>query len=69
MASAMRSDNSSLQSFLLSLWYPQFKTFRNLPQFMVLADRVGLLAFWHEQGPPDGCILVESPEMRLVCGE
>lgn len=69
MASALHSDNSAMQSFMLSLWYPQFKTFRNQPGFMDLAQREGLLAYWRELGPPDGCVLVESPEMRLVCGE
>ncbi len=69
MESAMRNDRSATQSFLLSLWYPQFKTFRRLPGFLDLTRREGLLAYWQELGPPDGCTLEEMPALRLDCAE
>lgn len=69
MDSALAGNNSTTQSLLLSVWYPQFHSLRELPDFLVMARRQGMLDYWHELGPPDRCVLVESPEMRLECTE
>jgi adenylate cyclase len=45
----------------LSLWYPRFERFRAHPKFTALAEARGLLDYWREHGPPDGCRF-EGPE-------
>ncbi len=68
MDRALIADPAAAQSLLLSLWYPQFLGFRAHPKFMELAGRQGMLAYWQKLGPPDGCRLLDAPQMHLECG-
>ena len=37
------------------------------PDYFRLAERDGMVEFWHARGYPDGCRLAESPERHLDC--
>jgi adenylate cyclase len=52
---------------LLNIWYPQDRPLRELPEFLVFAERIGLVDYWDEFGYPDFCRRVETPVPRLVC--
>ncbi|MEZ5461219.1 hypothetical protein [Dokdonella sp.] len=67
MDQALAANQYTVQSFMLSLWYPQFSKFRAMPRFIEFAERRGLLANWREAGPPDGCELIETPDILLDC--
>jgi Flp pilus assembly protein TadD len=58
---------AGLQSLILTLWYPQFHSFRQHPDFLVFAEHQGLPAYWHEHGLPDGCSLEVEPVAHLAC--
>jgi hypothetical protein len=53
--------------FLLNLWYPQDRAFREQPGFMALAERSGLVEYWRVHGEPDHCRFLEAPARRLEC--
>ncbi|MGB0135219.1 hypothetical protein [Dokdonella sp.] len=69
MTRVLHADRTAAQSLQLSLWYPQFKPLRALPDFMTLADRQGMLAYWQELGPPDGCRFETEPSPQLDCDQ
>jgi TolB-like protein len=46
------------------LWVPDMRPFRSDPRFAVFAERLGLLDYWKQYGPPDGCDLKDG---RLTC--
>ena len=68
MERALHANRAATQSLLLSLWYPQFRSLREKPEFMILAEQQGMLAYWQERGPPDACRLLDAPAMHLACG-
>ena len=61
------TDAAGLQSLILTLWYPQFRSFRQHPDFLAFAERQGLLDYWHAHGLPDGCSLEMEPVAHLAC--
>jgi adenylate cyclase len=64
---ALSDKDQSGWIFLLNLWFPQDRAFREQPGFMALAERSGLAEFWRAQGAPDHCQLLEAPVRRLEC--
>jgi TolB-like protein/Tfp pilus assembly protein PilF len=46
------------------LWIPEMRPFRQDPRFQALADRLGLMEYWTQYGPPDNCELRDG---RLTC--
>jgi hypothetical protein len=46
------------------LWIPEMRPFRQDSRFGPLMDRMGLLEYWKEYGPPDDC---EFQDGKLVC--
>ncbi len=64
---SLAADAAGLQSLILTLWYPQFRSFRQHPDFLAFAERQGLLAYWLEHGLPDGCVLAADPDAHLNC--
>ncbi len=51
-------------NFMPQLWLPELRAFRQDPRFHDLVSRLGLLDYWHENGPPDDCELRHG---RLIC--
>jgi hypothetical protein len=47
-----------------AMWSPQMRPFRQDRRFQALVDRLGLVDYWKQSGPPDGCVLADS---KLVC--
>lgn len=43
-----------------SMWSPQMRPFRRNPQFQALAERLGLIEYWQQAGPPDECTLADA---------
>ncbi len=64
---SQRSDATGLQALILTLWYPQFRSFREHPAFLDFAERQGLLDYWRDHGLPDGCSLATEPAAHLAC--
>jgi TolB-like protein/Tfp pilus assembly protein PilF len=64
---SLSADAAGLQSLILTLWYPQFRSFRQHPDFLAFAERQGLPAYWHAHGLPDGCSLEMEPVAHLQC--
>jgi adenylate cyclase len=64
---ALSDKDASGWIFLLNLWFPQDRVFREQPGFMALAERSGLVEFWRVHGKPDHCRLLEAPVRRLEC--
>jgi adenylate cyclase len=64
---ALSDRDASGWIFLLNLWFPQDRGFREQPGFMALAERSGLLEYWRAHGEPDHCRLLETPVRRLEC--
>lgn len=62
---ALRQSAPDGQTLLFSLWYPQFRSFREHPRFPEFARLHGLDAYWQALGPPDGCRL--EPDQTLRC--
>jgi adenylate cyclase len=60
LAFALDPAGSGQLTLRLSLWYPRFERLRAQPGFQDLAEARGLLAYWRQHGPPDGCRL-EGP--------
>jgi hypothetical protein len=54
----------TLGLFLPWIWLPELLTFRQDPRFQQLVQGLGLLEYWNQYGPPDGCALQGD---RLVC--
>jgi TolB-like protein len=46
------------------LWLPEMRPFRKDPRFQAFVTRLGLIDYWKQYGPPDGCDLKEA---RLTC--
>ena len=46
------------------MWTPERRPFRRDPRFQALATRLGLIEYWQQYGPPDGCELRDG---RLTC--
>ncbi|MEO6065608.1 MAG: hypothetical protein ABIP49_07525 [Lysobacterales bacterium] len=69
LEAALRTDRARTQVLLLSLWYPNFQRLRVETRFIEFARRQGMVDYWHQKGPPDGCRLVEAPEARLECAK
>ena len=46
------------------LWTPERRPFRRDPRFQPLATRLGLMEYWQQYGPPDGCDLNDG---KLAC--
>lgn len=67
MAMSSRGDPAATQALVLTLWFPQFRSFRQHPQFLDLAERLGMVDYWSEQGLPDGCSLQAEPVQHLEC--
>ncbi len=61
------SADAGLQALILTLWYPQFRSFREHPAFLDFAERQGLLGYWRDHGLPDGCSLATEPVAHLAC--
>ena len=40
-----------------SMWSPVMQPFRQDPRFQELVERLGLIDYWKQFGPPDGCTL------------
>jgi TolB-like protein/DNA-binding winged helix-turn-helix (wHTH) protein/Flp pilus assembly protein TadD len=40
-----------------SLWSPEMRPFRRDPRFQALVERLGLIDYWTQFGPPDDCAL------------
>lgn len=40
-----------------SMWSPRMRPFRMDPRFQALAQRLGLIEYWQQAGPPDACML------------
>lgn len=68
IASALDDETWHSQSAMFSLWYPQFRSFREHPRFMEFARRQGLAAYWDKLGPPDGCQFSGGDQPSLDCG-
>ena len=49
-------------------WMPTGRGVLSKPDFLRLAQRDGLIAFWEAKGYPEGCRIVETPERHLDCG-
>jgi adenylate cyclase len=64
---ALSDKDASGWIFLLNLWFPQDRAFREQPGFMALAERSGLVEYWRAHGKPDHCRLLEAPVRRLEC--
>lgn len=47
-----------------TMWSPQMRPFRQDRRFQALVERLGLVDYWKQSGPPDGCVLADS---KLVC--
>ena len=67
MANALAHKTEGIQTLLFSLWYPQFRSFREHPRFPEFARQHGLSAYWRKLGPPDGCMLVGEDGQELHC--
>ena len=67
MADALAHKTEGIQTLLFSLWYPQFRSFREHPRFPEFARQHGLSAYWRKLGPPDGCMLVGEDGQELHC--
>jgi hypothetical protein len=45
-------------TFVPQLWLPEMQPFRRDPRFHeLIAQRLNLMEYWKEYGPPDGCEL------------
>ncbi len=40
-----------------SMWSPEMRPFRQDPRFQGLVERLGLIEYWKQSGPPDDCTL------------
>ena len=49
-------------------WMPTGRGVLSKPDFLRLAQRDGLIAFWEAKGYPEGCRIAEMPERHLDCG-
>jgi hypothetical protein len=54
-------------TFFQNVWHPGVRAIAEDPEFVLLAEERGLMAYWETAGFPDGCRLVETPERRLEC--
>ena len=51
----------------VNFWYPHLRELREQPEFLQLAERVGLVSYWAEFGYPDHCRLLDETPQRLEC--
>jgi adenylate cyclase len=70
---AYESANRALDSFAQSgtvgiawgiLWIPEMREFRRDLRFQAFVTRLGLMEYWQQYGPPDGCELRDG---MLIC--
>jgi TolB-like protein/DNA-binding winged helix-turn-helix (wHTH) protein len=47
-----------------SMWSPEMRPFRQDPRFQGLVERLGLIEYWKQSGPPDDCTLGGT---KLIC--
>jgi adenylate cyclase len=66
---ALSDKDQSGWIFLLNIWFPQDRAFREQPGFIVLAERSGLVEFWRVHGEPDHCRVLSDPDRRLECDQ
>jgi hypothetical protein len=45
-------------------WLPEMRPFRQDPRFQAFVTRLGLMEYWQQYGPPDGCELNDG---KLIC--
>ena len=50
--------------YLADFWLPEMRPFRRDARFNALVQRLRMIDYWKEYGPPDGC---ELQERRLTC--
>jgi tetratricopeptide (TPR) repeat protein len=62
--SNMESSALSSVSTILPVWHPEMRQFRRDPRFSALVNRVGLMGYYRQYGPPDDCELKDN---RLTC--
>ena len=56
--------SSTIRGTLGGLWIPDMRPFRQDPRFQALADRLGLMDYRRQYGPPDDCELRDG---KLIC--
>jgi hypothetical protein len=63
----LRADGGAYPQIIAigTLWAPQMRPLRQDPRFQALVGRLGLMDYWRQAGPPDGCTLVGP---QLSCG-
>lgn len=49
---------------LFHMWLPSMRPFRQDPRFSDFVEQLGMFAYWHRHGPPDGHELRDG---RLIC--
>ena len=49
---------------LFHMWLPSMRPFRQDPRFSGFVEQLGMVAYWHRHGPPDGHELRDG---RLIC--
>ncbi|HET9032308.1 MAG TPA: hypothetical protein VFN25_05310 [Dokdonella sp.] len=69
MTALEHADRATAQPLVLSLWFTAFKALRAESGFMDWAKGQGMVDYWRELGPPDGCSLSERPDESLRCAE
>jgi DNA-binding winged helix-turn-helix (wHTH) protein/tetratricopeptide (TPR) repeat protein len=62
----LRRDGATYPEILAigMMWAPEMRPFRQDRRFQDLAQRLGLMDYWKQAGPPDACTLSDS---QLVC--
>ena len=50
--------------YWMGLWIPEMRSFRRDPRFQAFVDRLGLMEYWKQYGPPDDCELRNG---KLIC--
>jgi TolB-like protein len=51
-------------TFVGTCWLPEMRAFRQDPRFQAYVTRLGLMQYWKQYGPPDGCELKDG---KLIC--
>ncbi|HEY6457313.1 MAG TPA: winged helix-turn-helix domain-containing protein [Steroidobacteraceae bacterium] len=53
----LANDKMVSNGWVLTLWEPAMRSFRQDPRFQPLVRRLDLISYWRRYGPPDGCDL------------
>ncbi len=64
---SLHTETARTQALLFTVWYPEFRSFREHPRFVEFADRHGLLAYWRVESAPDFCVLPTEAVPQLAC--